>query len=196
MPGFEDYHRTIVGYHGTLRETALKIVSGEKEFNYSKNDDDWLGHGVYFWEYAPKQAIQWAERRYKKQKRPVAVLGAMIRLGRCFDLLDPTNAKTLKTFNRKLVADMNKEKLKIPKNVRAHKRLDCLTLNAFYGAVENNSEPNDSVDTCRAVYVPTQTQDRLWEQSWLYQDTHIQLCVRNTACILGVWMVHSIEETD
>ena len=42
-----DYHRTIVGYHGTRRATAARLVDGEP-FGPSENDDDWLGHGVYF----------------------------------------------------------------------------------------------------------------------------------------------------
>ncbi len=191
MPVFADYHRTVVGFHGTLRETALQIVSGEREFRPSRNDDDWLGEGVYFWEYAPQQAWEWAKRRYQKRNRPIAVLGAMIRLGNCFDLLDPTNAQTLRRFNKQLVDDLRDGRQSIPKNVRAHKRLDCTTLNAYYAMLESEATP---VDTCRAVYVPTQAKDRLWEQSWLCQDTHIQLCIRNTGCIIGVWMVHSIDE--
>lgn len=78
MPVFEDYHRTIIGYHGTKLSTALEIVSRTSSFRPSNNDDDWLGHGIYFWEYAPQRAWEWAAERYKGE---VAVLGAMIRLG-------------------------------------------------------------------------------------------------------------------
>jgi hypothetical protein len=28
MPRFADYHRTVVGYHGTRRSTALRVVQG------------------------------------------------------------------------------------------------------------------------------------------------------------------------
>ena len=58
-----DYDRTLVAFHGTRRETAEKLVRGEP-FGPSTNDDDWLGHGIYFWEFAPQQAWWWAERRY------------------------------------------------------------------------------------------------------------------------------------
>ena len=79
MPRYADYHRTVVGYHGTRRSTALRIVQGLRGFEPSENDDDWLGHGVYFWEYAPQQAWLWAEqrRRSKGWDEDVAV-GAMI----------------------------------------------------------------------------------------------------------------------
>ena len=100
MPRFADYHRTIVGYHGSRRSTALRIVQGLEGYRRSENADDWLGHGVYFWEYTPKQAWSWAERRRELQGwgEEVAVLASMIRLGNCFDLLDPDNLGVLSGF--------------------------------------------------------------------------------------------------
>ena len=92
---FDDYHRTIVGYHGTRLSIALNIVNRRQTFKSSRNRDDWLGHGIYFWEYAPQQAYSWAEQRRKRKNwnEPIAILGSMIRLGFCFDLLDPYNVK-------------------------------------------------------------------------------------------------------
>ncbi|MEM0984283.1 MAG: hypothetical protein AAGI17_10070 [Planctomycetota bacterium] len=185
MNEFRDYHRTVVGYHGTRRDTALAIVQGERPFSPSRNDDDWLGNGVYFWEYAPKQALRWAERRYKKQKQATAVLGAMIRLGSCFDLLDPDNAKTLQREHKKMLKDLQASGITPKKNALSKKYLDCATFEYFY---RTQSAEGNQIQTSRAVYVPTQSKDRLWPSSWLYQDTHIQLCVRDVSCILGVWL--------
>src|SRR3954469_25733504 len=97
MMRFDDYHRTIVGYHGTRLSVALDIVNRRRGFSHSRNRDDWLGHGIYFWEYAPSQARWWAERRQKRRgwNEPIAILGSMIRLGFCFDLLDPYNVTYL-----------------------------------------------------------------------------------------------------
>src|ERR1700730_5185253 len=97
MPRFDDYHRTVVGYHGTRRSNALRIVQDLEGFKRSENTDDWLGHGIYFWEYAPKQAWAWANQRQKNQNwdEEIAVLASMIRLGNCFDLLDPDNLQEL-----------------------------------------------------------------------------------------------------
>jgi len=47
MVRFDDYHRTIVGYHGTRLSVALEIVKRSQPFKFSQNDDDWLGHGIY-----------------------------------------------------------------------------------------------------------------------------------------------------
>src|SRR4051794_22865003 len=98
MMRFDDYHRTVVGYHGTRLSVALDVVNRRRFFKESRNRDDWLGHGVYFWEYAPQQAYWWAERRRRRQHwdEPVAILGSMIRLGFCLDLLDPFNVRYLK----------------------------------------------------------------------------------------------------
>lgn len=185
MPFFRDYHRTVVGYHGTRRETALRIVSGESTFRQSNNDDDWLGHGVYFWEYAPEQAWAWARKRYAKGTQ-IAVLGAMIRLGNCLDLLDPKNSKALVSLKNKLVADSAAAGVSLKKNYNSRKYYDCSVLEYAYAAYDQaESQP---IDSARAVYVPTQGKERLWNSSWLYHETHVQLCVRNSECILGTWL--------
>ena len=88
LTDFFDYNRTVIGYHGTTQAFADRLVAGD-DFISSDSEDEWLGHGICFWEYAPKQAWWWS-RKVKKFKEP-AVVGAMIRLGNCFDLLDPTN---------------------------------------------------------------------------------------------------------
>ena len=54
---FDDYHRTLVGYHGTSLGTALRIVNRVQGFRWSERDYDWLGAGIYFWEFAPRQAL-------------------------------------------------------------------------------------------------------------------------------------------
>src|SRR5438105_10272091 len=119
---YADYHRTIIGFHGTTVESADRLVSGES-FRASDNDDEWFGNGVYFWEYAPKQAWWWA-KKFKKLDQP-AVIGAVIRLGNCFDLLDPKNVKTLKRFHGSMVDKLQQEDIEIPKNARHNRNLDC-----------------------------------------------------------------------
>jgi hypothetical protein len=144
-----------------------------------------LGHGIYFWEYAPQQAWHWARRRYKGED--IAVLGCMLRLGNCFDLLDPENAHKLKGFHDKLLQVLDVTGRKPPKNVRGKKRLDCAVFeyaNAWF------AREGENLDSIRAVYVPTSGKQRLWSQSWLYHETHVQLCIRNPRCILGTWLVN------
>jgi len=179
---YSDYHRTVIGFHGTTTELADGLVAG-KPFADSNKDDEWFGKGVYFWEYAPKQAWWWA-KTHKNYPEP-AVVGAVIRLGNCFDLLDPVNVAALKKLKDEMVKDFGLAGLAVPKNVR-QKRLDCAVFNYVYGKAEGTGNP---IDSARAVYVPQTSSTRAWEGSWIHETAHIQICVRNQDSILAVWHV-------
>lgn len=185
---FEDYHRTVIGFHGTRRSTAEQIVLGKQLFSPSQNNDDWLGHGVYFWEHAPQQAWSWAKRRSEQENwnEEPAVVASMLRLGSCFDLLDPYNLSYLERLYAKYKATADEAKLLPPKNRNSQKYLDCAVFEFSYAAIENDGK---SVDSSRAVYVPTGKDKRVWERSWISRETHIQICIRNPHCILGTWLV-------
>jgi hypothetical protein len=175
-----DYHRTLVGYHGTSRQTADHLVDGGP-FTASTNDDDWLGHGIYFWEYAPLQAWAWAERRYGTH---AAVVGAMIRLGRCLDLLDPQNLSYVDAAHQKLQA-LGRA---LPNNANTHKFLDCVVFNYLY---DQFGDLGYNIESCRAVYVVMAAGklERLWTRSGVFRNGHIQLCIREPRNILAVWHV-------
>lgn len=178
-----DYHRTVVGYHGTRRSTAERLVRGAP-FRESDNDDDWLGNGIYFWEYAPQQAWWWAERRYAKDEEGPAVVGAMIRLGHCLDFLDPPNGVLLEASHDALEETLRGTGQPLPNNANNHKYRDCMVFEYMYDTLEDAGR---KVDVCRAVFVPSTK--RYWKRSGVYQGSHIQLCVREPANILSVWHV-------
>jgi hypothetical protein len=201
MARFDDYHRTVVGYHGTGLTAALRIVNRLEGFRRSQRDFDWLGEGTYFWEYAPKQALTFAkirQRQYRKKRKKtvydelratesLAVVACMIRLGFCLDLTEPENVE----YVGKVFEDYKDMKAlanaPLPKNRHHYRKLDCEVFNFAYKVIED-SEPNLKVDTARGVYVPTDGTKRIWDGSWISRDTHIQLCVRNSASILGTWL--------
>lgn len=192
MSTFLDYNRTIVGYHGTSAAKAELIVRTQT-FRPSLNQADWLGHGVYFWEHAPKQALAWAERRYPGQG---AVVASMIRLGNCLDLLDPDNAMLLRSFHDRLSQTLAERGESLPQNQNANKYRDAAVFQSYYAHVAEQGTP---LDSARAVYVPTPGTSgldgggtRLWTRSWLTLDAHIQIVIRPEAtnrCILGTWPV-------
>lgn len=181
---FYDYHRTVVAFHGTKRSTARRLVAGEA-FDASTNDDDWLGHGIYFWEYAPQQAWSWADKRYKGDG---AVVGASIRLGRCLDLLDPANATLLKVGHSELVSALKAVPAEVPQNANNHKYLDCAVFNWVYAQLIKRGH---RVESTRAVFVPMLggKMTRMWPRSGVFEGGHIQVCVREPANILAVWSV-------
>ena len=85
---YADFHRTVVAYHVTDVTAAERLVGGD-DFGPSDRADEWFGNGVYFWEYAFRQAW-WQARDYEQHREP-AVVGALVRLRNCFDLVDPGN---------------------------------------------------------------------------------------------------------
>ena len=86
------YQRFVIAYHGCEQKLRDEVISEKRDLVGSKNHYDWLGEGIYFWEYGPERAMEWAEDKKKRGglKEP-AVLGAVIQLGRCFDLLGRKN---------------------------------------------------------------------------------------------------------
>jgi hypothetical protein len=208
---FDDYHRTVVGYHGTGLSTALRIVNRLEDFRWSRRNFDWLGHGIYFWEHAPRQARDWAELRRKQFRRkkkptaeevrkaeePIAVVASMIRLGFCFDLLEPDNVDYLLGIFERYRRAMQLAGEPLPENNRKYRKLDCAVFEYAYKVISAESA-HPAVDSSRGVYVPAGGDRRVWDSSWVSRGAHIQLCVRNPACILGTWLSHptSLEVDD
>jgi hypothetical protein len=175
---FEDYHRTVIGFHGTDRDTAARLVDG-KPFESSRNDYDWLGSGVYFWEHAPQRAWTWADDRHGEH---AAVVGAIIRLGRCFDLLDPVNVETVRRWHNLLETSG----FPLRENAHGKKYRDCAVFNSLYAAYD---EQGEEVESVRAVYVPSSNHGRIFRRSWIHAEAHIQISVRKQANILAAWPV-------
>lgn len=89
----------ILAFHGCDESIAQEVVSKTQYLKQSVNDWDWLGHGSYFWENSPSRALDFAKELGKKKNssiRKPAVLGAVLNLGYCFDLLDYKNLETLR----------------------------------------------------------------------------------------------------
>lgn len=201
MARFDDYHRTVVGYHGTGLTAALRIVNRVEDFRWSEKDYDWLGRGIYFWEYAPEQALSFAKLRqlqYRKKKKknsedqrratePLAVVACMIRLGFCMDLTEPENVRFLRRTFEAYKENMELTGDPLPTNTRHYRKLDRDVFEYAYKTIEA-SGPNSKIDTARGVFVPKDGSKRVWDGSWISRDTHIQLCVRNPASLLGAWL--------
>src|SRR6185369_3002935 len=93
-----DYQRTILAYHGCDETVAREVLNRQGKLKSSENRYDWLGTGIYFWEHGPQRAWEWAQLRAKsgsKRIKKPAVLGAILHLGACFDLLDTANTSLL-----------------------------------------------------------------------------------------------------
>lgn len=100
------FARVVLGYHGCSADFAESLLSGETtldDWKESRNPYDWLGHGIYFWEYAPERARRWAEKEmWRKRGIRGAVVGALIQLGRCLDFTDVGFSDALVGVHRNL----------------------------------------------------------------------------------------------
>ena len=84
-------HSLVLGYHGCDLATAKGLVDGTKTPDLKRNKTDWLGHGFYFWEDSHARALRWAKDEQRKDSSKVtspAVVGAVIDLGNCLNLID------------------------------------------------------------------------------------------------------------
>lgn len=109
----------VFGFHGLDKTIALDILTQKKEFKHSNNNHDWLGNGIYFWENNLERAKQYAledmKRKNSKIKEPF-VLGTILDLGNCLDLLDQRYLDLLKVAYEELEKDLKQQKLPLPQN--------------------------------------------------------------------------------
>lgn len=184
----------ILGFHGCDVKVGEAILRGESpHLTPSKNDYDWLGRGVYFWEGNPARALQFAtecaqgSRSSKGKITKPFVLGAVINLGHCLDLADSSAIAQVQDsyfsvteIAKAFIAEGHDYEL--PQNGEDLKarRLDCLVFNSLHLTREKDGLlPYDSV---RGLF---------WEGEQIYplagvrENNHIQICVCNPENILG-----------
>jgi hypothetical protein len=61
------YDRTVIAYHGCDASVAKQLLAGDP-FKKSQNDYDWLGEGIYFWEYGADRALKFAREQKRRGK--------------------------------------------------------------------------------------------------------------------------------
>ena len=181
------HDRTVIGYHGCDAAVADRLLAGQS-FKPSDNDFDWLGSGVYFWEYGADRAMRFAMEQCARGKVATpAIVGAVLQLGRCFDLLDTRFTGDLAAEYAAWEAIMREAAIPLPVNAGAapdHKlrRLDCAVVNWALGMqVRRGGVAFDSV---RGGFVEG---ERAFPGSGIYKETHVQIAIRNQECILGVF---------
>lgn len=177
----------VLGYHGCERKIGERILSGEA-FEPSRNEYDWLGTGVYFWEANPLRGLEWAEeqalRSSSKLKDPF-VVGAVIDLGHCLDLSTSFGCRrALAAFE-----ELRDSGQPMPVNFgKGRHALDCAVINLalLIESREMANFPARPFDTVRGIF---QEGDELFAGSNFRRKTHIQIAVPNLNAIKGVFRV-------
>jgi len=180
------HDRVVLAYHGCDAAVAERLLSGEP-FQESKNDYDWLGAGVYFWEYGPDRALQFARDQQRRGKvTEPAVVGALVQLGHCFDLMDTVYTRDLRGAYQNYRSMLTQHGAMLPRNAgstpdKKLRRLDCSILNYYLDWLATQGV---AFDTVRCGF---QEGERAFPGSGIYRESHIQISVRNPACLLGVF---------
>jgi hypothetical protein len=196
----------VFGFHGCDQSVADKILKMSDVLAPSEKAYDWLGHGIYFWEGSESRALDWAKS--KKNIKAPAVIGAIIRLGNCLDLLDDRCIRALSTTYEMLVAECAVIGEVLPENKKVDangisfiRDLDCKVVMRLHEmnndqiAQDLNLKNTTSVKNKKAIQTHPEFIDSVRgmfpEGNELYLNAgfraanHIQLCVVNPNCILG-----------
>lgn len=186
-PAYEYQPSFILGFHGCDQTVGEGILRGEiAHLNPSRKDYDWLGHGIYFWEGNPRRAYEWAESRAKAGdiEHPF-VLGSIIDLRHCLDLFDSHGLRQVADAHLMLRESLSLLGKSLPQNVgdtpdKLGRKLDCAVINALHGFRAESEAPE--FDSVRGPFLEG---DPLYPGAGFKSHNHIQICVRNTACIKG-----------
>ncbi len=192
-PRYEILPGLLLGFHGTDRRIVERVLTGACDLEPSQNSYDWLGHGIYFWEYSPQRALDFARqasvnpRSTRGRIVDPAVIGAVIDPGRCLNFLE---ASALDQLRESYKALESSGLSKLPKNVggidKLQRHLDCAVVELLHAIRDEASTEQDQ------RLLPYQTvRGAFWEGDELYpgagfrQKNHVQLVVRDSSCIKG-----------
>ena len=185
---YKHYPSLVLGFHVCEKEIGEKLLSGNTGFKTSKNDYDWLGSGLYFWENSPERAKKYGEElKIRKQLNTPFVVGAVIHLGYCFNLLESHSLKVLKDHYSALKNTYQKADWNMPQNKntgtntdKLFRKLDCAVFEYMHYELQKNHE--QSFDSIRAVFCEGK---ELYPNAGFNEKNHIQICIRNPNCIKG-----------
>ncbi len=187
----------VLGFHGCDEAIANKVFAGKSRLKKSTNEWDWLGSGIYFWENNPQRALEYARHLKRHPERgsiPVnkpAVVGAVIDLGYCLNLLDEKSIQLVKSANEVYLATcMAKGVDPVEnKNIEGSKELllryrDCAVIESLHAYREEAEIPVFA--SVRGMFAEGRA---FYKNAGFHAKNHIQICIRNPNCIKGYFRV-------
>jgi hypothetical protein len=181
----------ILGFHGTDESIVNDVLNGKGDLKKRDNVYDWLGHGIYFWDNSPSRAMDWAIELSKRKGSKItktAVIGAILDLGYCLDLLDYKNLELVKFGYSMLESTLSASKIPMPQNKGNDadltlRELDCAAIQSLHSSITDDNEKE--FDSVRGVFWEGK---RLYPNAGFREKNHIQICVRNIECIKGYFL--------
>lgn len=184
-----------LAFHSCDRELGLRIVNGNDELRPSNNEWDWLGPGIYFWEQDPARALEYAtdaaEGKQKNKKAPETpfVVGAVVQLGNCLNLVESTALDILSAAYAGLEELTGKMGVPMLANRGKNRALDCAVIKYIHEA--NRQAGKQSYDTIRCAFPEG---DAAYPGAMISKRLHIQICVCNPDMIKGYFLPRPIEK--
>jgi len=165
----------VIGYHGTTLQAAACIL--RDGFMISRNEYDWLGDGVYFFQDAPARSREWARTHHGSD---AAVICSVIRVEveDCMDLLDINWASVLNEAYDSFLRQAKLAKAALPVQTSGAHRLDRAVINYSVGILAEEGKLIRAVRSAFSEGAP------VFPGSALSDRAHIQIAVRDTSIIV------------
>ena len=185
----------VMGFHSCDKEVGLKILNGNDHLKPSNNPWDWLGHGIYFWEQNPERALEYAigcATKTQFNKVPIKtpfVLGAIIELGNCLNLIEPESLSVLKEAYKGLEKICKEAGVPLPKNKGANRALDAAVFKHLHRSRAENELPN--FDSIRCAFIEGEP---IYPTANFTSRLHIELCIINPEQIKGYFIPHPLDK--
>ena len=166
----------ITGYHGTSWQNAQSILA-TKTFRESSTDQEWLGHGAYFFWYKGS-ADWWVANRSSLRGLRKAILEATLEYedDQLLDLDDPKQLEEMNSAVEFLVGEAVKNGVPYEFDFNNSSDIEkwcfaCNLIKEYYPAV------------CVFMYT---FPSRAYNFYSGFKTTHRQICVSNPAIVTGV----------
>ena len=116
------------------------------------------------------------------------VVGAVIDLGVCLDLISSTGIHAVESAYLDFVDYCNTASVTVPENTGGQdalfRKLDCAVINHLHKVRDPTKLP--PFDSVKGVLIED---DPIYPKSGVNRKTHFQICVRSLECIRGVFRV-------
>lgn len=194
----------IIGFHGCDADVCSRLLNHPNEILKSEKPYDWLGHGIYFWENNYERAHQWAKDKvHRGEIKTPAVIGAVITLDYCLDLLDSQFIEMVRQSYELMVESYDALGKEVPKNrdlkTDLHKDkifrdLDCSVIEFLHQKNQelisqdialNGFSLQNKFDSARGVFTEG---GPAFNGAGIQLKSHIQICIRNSNCIKGFFL--------
>jgi hypothetical protein len=194
----------IIGFHGCDKSVRDSLLNHPNIIQKSKKPYDWLGHGIYFWENNYDRALQWAKEKQKRGEiTEASVIGAVLTLDYCFDLLDSRFTEMISNYHGLMEVSYKALGKELPINKDAKfdthhdkllRELDCSVIEFMHQTIKEQIKIDENekgfsalrkFDSARGVFTEG---GPAFKGAGIQLKSHIQICIRNPNTIKGFFL--------